>query len=111
MKRQQVGPDRWGKRGAKRETTAISISSSSLSSPAALPIVCLPKLQQQSSNLPKSTVSSQKCPSELKVLGKKNKLISMVQKQGLQGCHVGVCLSKAWNRRLKTATKYLRAKG
>jgi len=46
-----------GEAGAKRETTAISISSSSVSSPAALPIACLPDFQQLRSNLPKSIVS------------------------------------------------------
>lgn len=61
-----------GGSGAKRETTAISISSGSLSSPAALPIVCLPDFQQQSSNLPRSAVSSQGCPSGLKLSGKTN---------------------------------------
>lgn len=57
---------------AKRETTAISIGSGRLSPPAALPIVCLADFQQQSSNLATSTVSSQGCPSGLKLSGKTN---------------------------------------
>lgn len=77
-----AGGDRqMGKQGAKSETTVISISSSSLSSPAALPIVCLPDFQQQSSKLPKSSL---KCLTELKVLGGK-KMISVVQRSRLAG--------------------------
>lgn len=111
MKRQQVGADRWGKQEmTRRQEQSAEAAAVSASCTAACLTPPFPTAKKQSAQ-EHTQSETQNCPSELKISQGEIKLFAQYKSKACRAVMEELCLSKAWSRQLKTATKYFRAKG